>query len=167
MRRFWIDVLILGVALGAGACRKAPRQDVEARANAGSLVLPRKTADADPAAAASTTFDIDEKTGRSKAVLVLRLDYFPDPKPGVTNLPLCYRAFPETFEVGVAVCDGQPDLKVPVLAKNLDQDCYTDPTVERTIALQPLVMPGCKRGAVLVHAYEPRLRVDLEVRDVN
>lgn len=157
----WILGALMWTSWG---CNKADPRAAKA-SESKAPETPQRTADAD-VATAGTLFDIDERTGRAKAVLVLRLDYFPAPRPGVTNLPVCYAPFPEAFEVGVAVCEGKPDVRVAVLAKNLDQDCYTDPSVERVSALQPLVMPGCKRGSVIPHVFEPRLRVDLEVRDV-
>lgn len=160
-------LLFIGtLTVGMLGCRKPKMQTDESRAASGSGVIPQKTADAD-AAGQGTAFDIDERSGRAKAILVLRLDYFPDPRPGVTNLPVCYAPFAETFDVGLAMCDGKPEIKIPVQAKNLDQDCYTDPSVERVVAIQPLVIPGCKKGVMLVHTFDPRVRVDVEVHDVK
>lgn len=162
------SVLVVAMGVSSTACRRTDtRKESDNQAAAAQLVLPQKTADASPETSAPLSFDVDEKTGRTKSTLVLRLDHFPDPKPGVTNLPVCYAPFPEGFEVGVAVCDGRPDVRIPVFAKNVDQDCYTNPSMQRVSALQPLVLPGCRKGGLLVHAYDPRLKVDLEVRDVN
>jgi hypothetical protein len=131
-----------------------------------AAVLPQKTADASPASG-GPSFDVDEKTGRLKATLVLRLDYFPEPRPGQANLPACYAPFPQDFAIGVATCADKPDVSIPVTAKNIDQDCYTDAKQERTAAVQPLLLPGCRRGQLLVHAFEPGVRVDTELRDIN
>lgn len=126
---------------------------------------PKRSADAQPAA--GVHFDVDEKTSRPRGTLVLRLDYFPEPKAGVTNLPACYGAFGGDFELGVASCEGKPESRVPVFAKNVDQDCYTDAKQGRRPAVAPVALAGCKKGVLMVHVFDPPLRVDLEVRDVN
>jgi hypothetical protein len=130
---------------------------------------PKRVGDADATAreGRSASFELDEKSGRPKPTLVLRLDYFPEARPGATNLPACLPPLAADTEVGVAACE-QPKTEggatVPVLAKNLDQDCYTDMRRERVSAKEPLVLKDCKRAFVAVAGFEPKIRVDVEVR---
>jgi hypothetical protein len=151
----------LAAGCKVGRFKKAPETGTPAAA-----VLPQKSADG-TLETGGPAFDVDEKTGRLKATLVLRLDYFPEPKPGQANLPACYAPFPADFDLGIVTCADKPDVKLPLFARNIDQDCYTDAKQERTVAVQPLSLPGCRRGQVLAHVFQPALRIDVEVRDVN
>ncbi len=158
-----------GLALvSVAGCKVArwKKPDKEA-SNAGAVATPARVGEADASASTAQRFDVDEKSGRPRGSLVLRLDYFPEPKPGSTNLPACYAPFAADFDLGIAYCDGKPEAKVPVTAKNVDQDCYTDPKLGRRPAAQPVILAGCRKGILLVHAFQPALRVDVEVRDLN
>ena len=108
-------------------------------------------------------FEIDEKTGRPKPLLVLRLDYFPSPKPGTTTLPVCFRKFPTDFALGRVSCLGS-DVSVDLYAKHVDQDCYTNANYGRKKASEPLLLAGCESAAVYTFAYDPEIRIDVEVR---
>lgn len=160
LSKFLLPFLLLG------AC-KASRFKKEDDSDSQSAPQPKRVESADATPAAQVAFDIDEKTTRPRGALVLRLDYFPEPKPGVTNLPACYGAFGGDFELGVAYCDGKPETKVPVTAKNVDQDCYTDSKQGRRAAIAPVSLASCRRGVLLVHAFDPQLRIDYEIREVN
>ncbi len=148
------------------AC-KASRFKKEDESEAKATPKPKRVESADATAGLPVNFEIDEKTTRPRGALVLRLDYFPDPQPGVTNLPACYGSFGDDFELGVAYCEGKPETKVPVTAKNVDQDCYTDSKQGRRAAVAPVSLASCRRGVLLVHAFEPTLRVDYEIREIN
>ncbi len=158
---------ILALTLAPAACKASRFQKDEDPAGTEAAPAPKRVSEADAAPAATVTFDVDEKTSRPRGTLVLRLDYFADPKPGVTNLPACYGAFGGDFELGIAYCEGKPESKVTVTAKNVDQDCYTDSKQGRRAAMVPVTLPGCRRGVMLVHSFDPQLRVDLEIRDIN
>lgn len=162
-------VLLLAAAtLCVAGCRETRWKKSPTDAAAVSTAAPKRVADAEAQSdLRSASFDVDEKSGRPRSFLILRLDHFPDPKPGTSSLPSCWRAFPGDFDLGMAFCDGKPEIKVPVFAKNVEQDCYTDPKVERTPAASPLALLGCKKAYVVMHQFEPRMRVDVELRDVN
>lgn len=149
-----------------GAC-KASRFKKEDDSDSQAASQPKRVQSADATPAAQVNFEVDEKTTRPRGALVLRLDYFPEPQAGVTNLPACYGSFGDDFELGVAYCDGKPEAKVPVTAKNVDQDCYTDSKQGRRAAVAPVSLVSCRRGVLLVHAFEPQLRIDYEIREVN
>lgn len=117
--------------------------------------------------AAGPAFDMDERTGRAKGRLILRLDYFPEARPGGTNLPVCYDAYEPNFELGSAMCDGKPETKVALTAGMLNQECYTHPEVAKVPASQTLVLLGCKRGMILALAFTPPLKIDVETKEVG
>lgn len=117
------------------------------------------------AASVTQTFEIDEKTGRSKVSLVLRLDYFPPTQNGQTAVPVCLAPLDAQFELGTVGCEGQPESTRSLFAKNVEQDCYTSSQDEKRSASDALILPACKRGVVNLHGFEPSLRLDQEVRD--
>jgi hypothetical protein len=162
-------IAVMGALAGckAGRWRKDDNQNT-----GGTVVLPRQVAAATAAQPVTpefvdgAAFDIDEKTGRPKATLVLRLDYFPEVRPGAANLPSCYRPFPVEFELGKTVCATKPGLEQPLMVGNVDQDCYTDPDVPRTRAATPVALLGCKRASIKLHKFDPQLRVDAELKEL-
>jgi hypothetical protein len=156
----------MGLAGVATGCKVSRWQKSGDTGTPAAAALPQRAGD-EAASAAPVTFDVDDKTGRPKSNVVLRLDYFPDPQPGQANLPACYDEFPADFDLGTVSCVDKPAVSQPLLAKNVEQDCYTDPKRERVAAGQPLLLPGCRKGQIVTHAFTPALRVDLEVRDVN
>ena len=154
-------VLLLFVGCKAGQWKKSER-DADKK---GATFVPKRVADADATAASSTIFEIDEKTGRLKQSLVLRLDYFPKTETTGTNLPACYGAFPADYQLGFFSCSGQPDKSQTLNAGHLSQDCYTNPRFNRVQPLVPIVIAGCARGALVLHSFDPGLRVDVEQRE--
>jgi len=161
-----VTVMLLLTALIA--CKVSRWRKNDASPSAGSeIILPRQVAGADPNGTTGTAFDVDDKTGRPKGTLTLRLDYFPQPAPGSATLPACYSGFPPDFDLGFVVCSDKPGEHWPLAGRNVEQDCYTDPKIARLPASQPVTLIGCKRGMLLVHTFEPRVTVDVEVRDVN
>lgn len=169
-RRRLVTALVLGAVqmVGLSACKASQWKRTTPEPGAtGTVVLPRRVgADVKPTGA-TLNVDIDEKTGRPKVTLVLRLDYFPEPRPGATNLPTCYESFPAALEVGSLECVEKPELKQVVLAKNVDQDCYTNPKSQRVPATEPLSLVGCRRAQLTTFSFDPEMRIDAEVRDVN
>jgi len=147
----------------AAVFKKASGPDAEKTAP-----LPARVESATAPKPASGLFDLDEQSGRPRSNLVLRLDYFPTPEPGKTTLPACYTEFPADFEVGEVEClestrtDGTKS--VPVLAKHLVQSCYTIPDRSRVSPSEPFVFTGCSRARVVTYAYNPQVRVDVEIR---
>jgi hypothetical protein len=131
----------------------------------GTVVEPKKVSEADATAALSTTFEVDEKTGRVKQSLVLRLDYFPKTETSGTNLPACYGAFPATFQLGYYSCVGEPEKNQVLNAGHLFQDCYTNPRFNRVQPSSPIVLPGCSRGVFALHSFDPPMRIDAEQRE--
>jgi hypothetical protein len=158
---------LLIAAVVVAACKAPTWRKQKADAEAAHDDRPSVTRSGDAEAAVPQYFEVDDKTGRSKSSLVLRLDYFPAPRPGSATLPSCYAPFDGAFELGFVMCDGRPDSRRPLIARNVDQDCYTDARRGRQAASEPLTLLGCKRGVVTAHKFEPSLRLDVELRDVN
>ena len=149
--------------LQIAACKnnRVGGKDDRAEADAGALVLPRRVAEAE--LVSSAEFEVDDQSGKPKPFLVLRLDYFPEPEPGRTTLPACFRRFPGNFALGEARCiDGTGT--APLFAKNVDQDCYTKANSEREAAVEPLLLVGCKRAEVYAYSFDPQIRIDVETR---
>lgn len=145
------------------ACKQPGLRGEQKNADAVSIVLPRKIQGQPPAV--TSQVEIDPNSGRPKSVLVLRLDYFPEPEPGRTTLPACFRAFPGDFALGVAQCvQGGGPGDVAIYAKHVDQDCYTNPDSRRAKASEPLLMVGCQKAEVYAYSFDPRIRIDVEVR---
>lgn len=114
-------------------------------------------------------FDIDERTGKSRQTITLRLDYFPEGKADSTQrvLPRCIKPFAADSEVGTVACQGKEGSRQPLLAGMVEQACYTDPKAEKAASQKPLLISQCRRGVLLIHGFEPRLKFDIEQRDVN
>lgn len=124
-----------------------------------------KTAEASPSAARD--LELDERSGRPKASLVLRLDHFPEPRPGATTLPACYATFASEFALGYVECEGKPETRRPLLAANVEQVCYTDTNRKAFAAREPLSLPGCRRARMMTHRYQPPIILDVELRELN
>lgn len=137
-------------------------QDTDRQA-AGVVVQPKRvSADASPMSS-PVFFEVDEKTGRAKQSLVLRLDYFPEAATGGgANLPACYGAFAPEFELGVFHCEGREDLLRALTVGHVSQDCYTNPRFHRVPARVSFDLRDCRRGVLKLHAFDPQLRVDVE-----
>lgn len=171
MRAFG-KTLIFSVAAAASfgqtACKAARWRDQEKATETGQPSVPQLVGGADAIAGqAGPAFDVEEKSGKIKADLVLRLDHFPSkPQPGAANLPVCYPPFPNDFVVGEVMCSGQAGTTIPLIAANLRQECYTDPSSAKVTATAPLSMPGCARGAIMLLPFDPPLAVDAEAKDV-
>src|SRR5262245_4390333 len=131
-------IVIATMFMVAIACKNTRWREDKSGSEGGSAPkTPEKIADADPKADGATAagFDLEDKSGRLKSSrLVLRLDYFAEPKAGGTNLPACLRPLAPDFELGVATCDGKPENKISVWARNVDQECYTDNKAPRQAA---------------------------------
>lgn len=164
--RVFIAVVVFGltfVGCKAGQWKKYDRENDQKAA--GTVVEPKRVADANATAANATTFEIDEKTGRIKQSLVLRLDYFPKTETSGTNLPACYGAFRPDFQLGYVSCIDQPDKSLALNAGHLSQDCYTNPRFNRVQPSMPMIMVGCPRGNLVLHSFDPTMRVDIEQRE--
>lgn len=133
-----------------------------------TAVSPRVSKSQSLADPPSLWIELDEKSGRPRGNVILRRDYFPPAAAGQMRLPACLASLPDSFELGTVVCD-QPKGSAPsrLLGRQVEQDCYTDPTEARIPAKEVLTMPGCKKAAVFLHAFEPKLQLDIEIRELN
>jgi len=160
-----IAVLLVVFLLAGCKAGKWKKTDHEKDSRAGAVVEPKKISEADATAGASSTFEIDEKTGRLKQSLVLRLDYFPKTETSGTNLPACFGIFAESFQLGFFSCAGRPETNQALNAAHLSQDCYTNPRFNRVQPSTPIVLPGCSRGTLVLHTFDPPMRIDAEQRE--
>jgi hypothetical protein len=161
----FLAIGVFGILCGCKLTRwKQTTQQSDSGAAAAQVGVPQRTSDSDQTGA---TFDVDEKTGHPKINLVLRLDYFPPAQPGAASLPACFNPLPVDFDLGTVQCADNPAEAVQLTAGNVEQDCYTDPKSARTPPQDVVELDGCKHGVVLVHSFNPPLRIDTEVRDVN
>ena len=153
----------MGLCISSAACKRSSLHGDERDADAVAIILPQRLADATDRR--KTSVEVDEKTGRPRSTLVLRLDYFPNPQPGRTTLPACFRTFPADFALGNVRCSAGGTTEEKVLfAKHVDQDCYTDSASQRTKATQPLLLVGCQLAEVQAYQFDPTIRIDTEVK---
>src|SRR5262249_25547167 len=130
-RGFQVVWLLIAASLGGAGCRltrwKQDTQKAESNQAAAQTGVPQRVGDT--VAGSSALFDVDDDSGRPKANLVLRLDFFPAAQPGSATLPACYKAFPADFELGTVACADDPAAPqtARLTAGNVEQDCYTDP----------------------------------------
>lgn len=171
MRHFLLVSSLVAALAGckANRWREQEAQDEEGKAVA---ILPQRvteaSADAIAAAAAApgTGFDVDERTGRPRANLIVRLDHFPEARPGATNLPICYPRLAADFELGTVTCDAEGAQPQRLVAANVAQECYTNPQQKRSEPTQALLLQGCRRATIRMHGFEPKLALDVEQKDV-
>lgn len=159
-----VTTVLAMIAFGCKASHWKKSNKEADRQAAGTVAGPQRVQSADAVSSAVQSFEIDSKSGRPKQQIVLRLDYFPKNESGGTNLPACYGAFPSTFELGIFFCQGQQDHAQPLLVGHVAQDCYTNPRFERVPASSPMQLAGCTQGALVLHQFDPALRVDFEQR---
>jgi len=164
-KHFFAATIVSLMTLGCknGQWKKSSR-DSE-RQVVGSIVEPKKLSEADANIGLTSSFEVDDKTGRLKQTLVLRLDYFPKNETSGTNLPACYGVFPAHFQLGFFSCSGQPENRQILNAGHLSQDCYTNPRFVRVQPSTPIVLLGCNRVAFFLHAFDPPMRIDTEQRE--
>jgi hypothetical protein len=131
----------------------------------GNLVMPRKMHNSTaPASHTTDAFELDPRSGKVRTSLVLRLDYFPEPKPGKSTLPACFNPFPDDFEIGHLQCEADPTKRRSLFAKNVDQVCYTNPKFQGRGVREPASLPSCPRARAYSHQFQPELRIDHEIR---
>lgn len=169
MKRVVAERALVTVALVAAAagCKAGKWRDKESAQASHTASAPVRATGADATAAVPGPYvDVDDKSGKLKAELVLRLDFFPEPKPGAASLPVCFEPLESTFDLGFIMCEGKPEAKQALTAGNLLQECYTQPTAAKVPAVKALSLVGCKRAVVLAHVFQPRLKIDVEAKDV-
>jgi hypothetical protein len=150
-----------------GGCKASnwSKKNGDKERTAPAIAEPQRLGTADLEAAKSpAVFELDSEFGRIKSVLVLRLDYFPRPITGSATLPVCLSPLAGDFVVGIAECLDNIGITKPVLAKNVDQACYTNETIGRVSAKSPMVIPGCTKAMAVAHKFEPNLMLDVELR---
>ncbi len=113
-------------------------------------------------------FELDEKTGKPRHRLVLKLDYFPNQKSSQAGrqIPSCLEPLKNDFEIGFLICQRKAGSRVLLQAGMVDQVCYTKVPSMRVVARDSLVLPGCSRAEGYLHQFDPQLRLDLEAKDL-
>ncbi len=173
MRRFllgpfaFVTLAMIAAAFGCKANRWREQEAKDPDGKAVSVLPQRVTeASADAVAATGTGFDVDERTGKPRANLIVRLDHFPEARPGATNLPICYPRLAADFDLGTVTCDAEGSQPQRLVAANVAQECYTNPQQKRSEPTQGLLLPGCRRATIRMHGFEPKLALDVEQKDV-
>jgi hypothetical protein len=157
---------IILIVLSLGGCKASQwdKKNHDKESTPNTMIVPQRVGTADATSSPEVTFELDAETGRIKSLLVLRLDYFPDPKAGSATLPACFSPLENSFLVGMAECRTDPELKAQIMAAHVDQDCYTNPDFKRRVSSTPISLPGCTEATAVTYAFEPGLRLDVELR---
>ena len=167
LRRIVVGTALLSLGSALAACKAGRWRQQEKNGGAAAVSVPTRVDADQPPTSAGPGFDVDERTGKAKADLVLRLDHFPDEAaPGAANLPVCFAPLPADFVLGTVWCDGDEATKKPLVAGNVTQQCYTDPSVLKVAPSAPLILASCRRGATLLGKFAPTLQLDVELKDV-
>jgi hypothetical protein len=70
----------------------------------------------------------------------------------------CFDTLQDDFELGIAICDAQQSLQVPILAKNVEQRCLADLSRENVPAQEVIGGVECAQWNLVAHAFNPPLR---------
>jgi hypothetical protein len=107
----------------------------------------------------SVTFD---DAGKLVEQLVIRLDYFPAPRPDGVSVPTCYQEIAGHLALGRVTCQANGNLAMDVIASQVTQQCFTSTPVRKIAAKSQVVLNGCKGGAQLqTYRYEPDLKLEV------
>lgn len=112
---------------------------------AGSTVVspPLSNVQRPPVVNSNQTVHFDE-AGRVVEQLVLRLDYFPTPRPDGVSIPTCQREFDDSKVIGRLTCDVSSTMQLDITASQVNQRCVTASPSINFEAKRPIVLPGCK-----------------------
>jgi hypothetical protein len=103
-----------------------------------------------------------DDTGKVAEKLVLRLDYFPAPRPDGVSIPSCYQQITADLVVGRLSCGASADIAIDVKAGQVTQQCYTSVPVRIIPAASALVLQGCEGSALLQSfQFKPDLKLEL------
>ena len=69
----------------------------------------------------------------------------------------CFETLEDDFELGIAICDDQQSLQVPILAKNVEQRCLSDLSRENIPAQEAVGGVECSLWSLVAHAFSPPL----------
>ena len=109
-----------------------------------------------------------DSRGYPKVQFILPLDVFVSNKSKSQDnqkyRPKCLRPLAFDFMIGEIRCVKGTYSKKEVMIKHVDQICYRDPQFETIKATESLRLPDCKNSELLVHRYQPELRIDTESR---
>lgn len=104
---------------------------------------------------------IDDE-GKVKEQLVLRLDYFPAPRPDGVSVPTCYQEISAGLVVGRVKCDSDANLSADVTASQVNQQCYTSTPARKIAARSAITLVGCKGTAQFqIFRFEPDLKIEI------
>lgn len=144
----YVFLLTLGL-ISLTACRiSKPGGDPTAQEGvnpAGSTVVspPLSSVQRPPVTNSSQTVHFDE-TGRIVEHIVLRLDYFPTPRPDGVSIPTCQRAFDDNKVIGKLTCAASATMQLDITADQVSQRCVTASPAINFGAKRPILLPGCK-----------------------
>jgi hypothetical protein len=104
-----------------------------------------------------------DAAGKVNEVLVLRLDYFPQPQSGGVSVPSCYDKITGQLVVARLVCGSNGNLSMDVTASQVNQQCYTSSPAKVIAANSSIVLAGCVGAAVLqLVPYSPDIKLEIK-----
>lgn len=107
----------------------------------------------------SANFD---DAGKLVEQLVIRLDYFPAPRPDGVSVPTCYDEIAGHLALGRITCQANGNLASDIIANQVTQQCYTSTPVRKVTPKFPIILTGCKGPAqIQTYRYEPDLKLEV------
>jgi hypothetical protein len=143
---------------------KEPAQEEDLKANLIAIATPDKVS---KNGGGPTLLEFNENTAKLRKNLILGLDYFTEAgtKSSTRRFPKCVKPFKENEEIGVIFCDDDQSRYWPLYAGMVDQDCYTRINSVPIVAKETIVFKSCRRLLVLLHQFNPSLRLDVEKKE--
>jgi hypothetical protein len=89
---------------------------------------------------------------------VVYLDYIPTSRDQVALPAGCFAPLSPDFELGYAICEGNPQSRTPIFAKNIEQRCLGD---EKFLPIEPtegFAGEECAEWTLRAYRFNPPLR---------
>jgi hypothetical protein len=103
-----------------------------------------------------------DDSGKLLDQLIIRLDYFPAPRPDGVSVPTCYDEIAGHLVLGRIICQANGNIAAEIIANQVVQQCYTSTPVRKIAAKSPILLSGCKAAAeIQTYRYEPELKLEV------
>ena len=103
------------------------------------------------------------RSGKVKGRLVLSLD-----RQGIRHnegvtLPSCFVPLSPNTQIGRMQCTKGQEMEIPLFARHIVQECYTNNQIPIVPPSDDIIMSGCLRAQLRGFHFEPKIRMDIEL----
>lgn len=102
-------------------------------------------------------------SGKVRGRLVLSLDRQGSKHNKGVTLPSCFVPLSPNTQIGRIKCTEGQEMEIPLLAKHIFQECYTNNQLPKVPPSEDIIMSGCLRAQLQGFHFDPTIRMDIEL----